>query len=550
MTRSVLLVTPLWTRDGGVGTHVEASAAALARAGVDVHVLAVRDELGQPPAGVTVHAVRRAVQDASSRPSAASATRSRASYSVIHTHQFDDPAADAYLRRRAPLVEQRARLLGVHLGRALLPPRPGMPARAWPGLRAATCCCAAVRTRATRAGCPAATGARRTLRASLRDARPDDLLLARDRPPHGRSTASQRRAIVPLFSTVPVAHGSGHEGRRRVVFAGRLVRPKGVDVLIRAARDVDARVRDLRQRQARSRRCAGSPRAWASHERVRFRGWLGPQQLARELAEASVVAIPSLWPEPFGLVGIEALAAGRPVVASATGGVEDWLEHGVNGLCVPAGDARALASALSASCSTIPSASATMGEAGTAVGRASASPSSATSRRCSTPTQTAGRSWRTRDAAWPDGVSTRDATGGDPERRAGAALHLAVLRAGHDADGDPRGQARSRASPSDWDVDGAHRGERRPEPATACASRPVASAPAAPAARRAAPAAPEQAARAAGLARRLDLLGAAGDPRRQARVKRDRSERDRRVHDALLRRARRPRAGAHHRACR
>jgi glycosyltransferase involved in cell wall biosynthesis len=155
-----------------------------------------------------------------------------------------------------------------------------------------------------------------------------------------------RRAIVPLFSTVPAARGSGHEGRRRVVFAGRLVRPKGVDVLLRAARDVDgefvicgsgSRLDALRRLALRL----------GVQERISFPGWLGPQELARELAEASVVAIPSLWPEPFGLIGIEAFAAGRPVVASATGGVEDWLDHGRTGLCVPAGDVQALADALS-----------------------------------------------------------------------------------------------------------------------------------------------------------------------------------------------------------
>jgi type III pantothenate kinase len=155
----------------------------------------------------------------------------------------------------------------------------------------------------------------------------------------------RRRAIVPLFSTVPVEHGSGHEGRRRVVFAGRLVRPKGVDVLIRAARDVDAEfvICGSGKRLDALRKLASRLGVQA---RVDFRGWLGPRQLAHELAEASVVAIPSLWPEPFGLVGIEALAAGRPVVASATGGIEDWLDHGRTGLCVPAGDERALASAL------------------------------------------------------------------------------------------------------------------------------------------------------------------------------------------------------------
>ena len=104
-------------------------------------------------------------------------------------------------------------------------------------------------------------------------------------------------------------------------------------------------------------------RGWTCTQRVAFAGWLSPEQLAHELAEASVVAIPSLWPEPFGLVGVEAFAAGRPVVASATGGIEDWLDHGRNGLCVPPGDVEALASALTELLAD-PARQQAMGEAG------------------------------------------------------------------------------------------------------------------------------------------------------------------------------------------
>jgi glycosyltransferase involved in cell wall biosynthesis len=81
-------------------------------------------------------------------------------------------------------------------------------------------------------------------------------------------------------------------------------------------------------------------------QRVSFMGWLSADQLAEEFASSAIVVVPSLWPEPFGLVGIEALAAGRPVVASATGGITDWLDHGVSGLCVAPGDSHALAGAL------------------------------------------------------------------------------------------------------------------------------------------------------------------------------------------------------------
>ena len=129
------------------------------------------------------------------------------------------------------------------------------------------------------------------------------------------------------------------------MFAGRIVAPKGVGILIRAARDVEAEFvicgdgRGLGAMRALARRRG-------VEERVRFTGWLQADALAQELADASVVVVPSVWPEPFGLVGIEGFAAGRPAVGTATGGVGDWLQDGVSGLCVAPGDAGELARAL------------------------------------------------------------------------------------------------------------------------------------------------------------------------------------------------------------
>jgi len=60
----------------------------------------------------------------------------------------------------------------------------------------------------------------------------------------------------------------------------------------------------------------------------------GPRRTAL-LREADVVAVPSLWPEPFGLAGIEAGCVGVPAVAYAVGGIPDWLTPGVSGELAP-----------------------------------------------------------------------------------------------------------------------------------------------------------------------------------------------------------------------
>lgn len=85
--------------------------------------------------------------------------------------------------------------------------------------------------------------------------------------------------------------------------------------------------------------------AQAHPERLRYVGWAGRDQMGRLLAGAASLWLPSLWAEPFGIAGLEALALGVPVAASRVGGVGDWLRDGVNGLLLPPGDAPALARA-------------------------------------------------------------------------------------------------------------------------------------------------------------------------------------------------------------
>jgi glycosyltransferase involved in cell wall biosynthesis len=339
---SVLLVTPRWTRDGGVSAHVGASAAALADHGITVIAVAARIESDEQIPGVKIfHAPElfNARAPLSSRIGDALSTDPE----VIHLHQVDDPDLVEGLRGTAPVVISAHAYTACTSGVYYF--RPGQECRrahgpgCVPNLLARGC----AHTRYPKKLPVKYRNATRG-RAALEGS---DLAVsyssAVDR--HLGANGIRRRAVVPYFPTMAPRQGSGHADRRRVVFAGRMVGPKGVGVLIRAAREVDAEFvlcGDGRQLQAMRH----LTRRLGLEERVRFTGWLDPDALATEFAEASVVAVPSLWPEPFGLVGIEAFASGRPAVASATGGIGDWLDDGVSGLSVPPGDTQALARAL------------------------------------------------------------------------------------------------------------------------------------------------------------------------------------------------------------
>jgi glycosyltransferase involved in cell wall biosynthesis len=78
-------------------------------------------------------------------------------------------------------------------------------------------------------------------------------------------------------------------------------------------------------------------------DRVSFEGFRG--DVASVLAEIDLFVLPSFW-EGFGLVLLEAMAAGRPVVASAVGPIPEVVVDGVTGLLVPPGDPGALAAAI------------------------------------------------------------------------------------------------------------------------------------------------------------------------------------------------------------
>jgi glycosyltransferase involved in cell wall biosynthesis len=130
------------------------------------------------------------------------------------------------------------------------------------------------------------------------------------------------------------------------LYCGRLDPEKGVDLLLRAFGRV------LVSRPAARLRILGDgPRRAALEalatelgirEAVRFNGRVSFAEIEVALSGAWALVAPSLWPEPLGLVAIEAITRGVPAIASASGGFGETVDEGVSGHLVPNGDERAL----------------------------------------------------------------------------------------------------------------------------------------------------------------------------------------------------------------
>ncbi|MGZ3460255.1 MAG: glycosyltransferase family 4 protein, partial [Archangium sp.] len=165
--------------------------------------------------------------------------------------------------------------------------------------------------------------------------------------------AASQVVCVPLFGdgAPDPEPPSPRPSSGQVLMVGRLTELKGGVELVRAlplARAALGRELELVVAGDGPERPRMQAEAEVRRVPVRFAGWVdraGREQLMRR---ADLLAVPSGWPEPCGMVGVEAGGVGLPSVAFAVGGIPDWCEPGVSGELAP-GDppsAEGLASAI------------------------------------------------------------------------------------------------------------------------------------------------------------------------------------------------------------
>jgi glycosyltransferase involved in cell wall biosynthesis len=149
--------------------------------------------------------------------------------------------------------------------------------------------------------------------------------------------SAQNGTELPDFGTESKAPEVEITQHWSLLFLGRMSRPKGAHVFIDALKEVSmvldkplqvtfAGDGDERRELERLAVNAQSPKL-----KIEFVGWVDGHEKDVLLEACDLLVVPSLWPEPFGLVGPEAGLFGVPVAAFDVGGIHDWLLDGVNG---------------------------------------------------------------------------------------------------------------------------------------------------------------------------------------------------------------------------
>lgn len=134
---------------------------------------------------------------------------------------------------------------------------------------------------------------------------------------------------------------------QRILFAGRIVPDKGVEWLIKALAQTHPGIHlDIAGDGWSKPTMEKLASQMGLSDRITWHGWCNSKQLELLYQQCFAVVFPSLWPEPAGLVTLEAYSHYRPIIASAVGGIPEHIRDGETGILVPANNIKQLAHAI------------------------------------------------------------------------------------------------------------------------------------------------------------------------------------------------------------
>ncbi len=128
--------------------------------------------------------------------------------------------------------------------------------------------------------------------------------------------------------------------KKSLLYVGQLIRGKGVDTLLNAYALLVKKIpEEISLHIVGTGNDTSRLKALASELNVdintHFHGWVKHDEITEYYDKASLVVVPSRWPEPFGMIGLAAMQRKRPVAATDAGGISDWLADGVTGYLAP-----------------------------------------------------------------------------------------------------------------------------------------------------------------------------------------------------------------------
>ena len=160
---------------------------------------------------------------------------------------------------------------------------------------------------------------------------------------------AERLTVKPHFVSDPGARTQPPSASNEILYIGRLAPGKGLDTLMRAWERLSSEQRRNGERPLRLSIIGDGPLAAELREGaprgIQFEGWLPRNEVMRRLLNARAFAFPSIWYEPFGMVLIEALSAGLPIVTSDASEASAIIGAPPE-LVVPVGNDGALATAM------------------------------------------------------------------------------------------------------------------------------------------------------------------------------------------------------------
>ena len=326
-TVRILHINDRLSARGGADLHLLAVLDHLQQAGCDV-ALAVGEEDGTTTAPCTVH-VAKGLGDREVRPTALEALWQKLRPGVVHLHNTMNPEVIRW-------AQDRHAVMTIHDHRLFCPGRGKVTADEQ--------VCTTPWSRETCSPCfDDATYFQRILETTG-----SRLDAARGLPAIVLSEYMSRELLAVGFDPAGVhllpafVHALAPQpasGPDCVLFCGRLVAAKGVDEAVEGWKRSGTELPLV---------FAGTGSARNRLETAGFEvlGWLDREAVAAALARARAVLFPPRWQEPFGIVGLEAISLGIPVVTWQSGGIAEW--HPGGDLLVPYGDVEALGQALAA----------------------------------------------------------------------------------------------------------------------------------------------------------------------------------------------------------